>query len=167
MSRPASPVTALRPKHGEDDDENELSLPPLPSFSSFDQGLLLPATPITPTTPINSSPSNSKPKKLSPLSDLIDTEKSYVDQLTGIIRVCITSLLLQSLRSVKQKVAAAWSRSNLPPPDLDTMFRSIEGVYRANRSLLGVSRAFCFICHLVFPETQGNWHKPFISKSTR
>lgn len=37
-----------------------------------------------------------------------------------------------------QKVAAAWSRSNLPPPELDTMFRSIESIYKANRALLGV-----------------------------
>lgn len=42
-----------------------------------------------------------------------------MDQLTGIIR----------------KAAGAWSRSNLPPPHLDTMFRSIETVYKANRSL--------------------------------
>ncbi|KAJ7293659.1 hypothetical protein C8J57DRAFT_1429420 [Mycena rebaudengoi] len=61
-----------------------------------------------------------KQKRANPLTDLIDTEKSYVDQLTGIIR----------------KVAAAWSRSNLPPPELDTIFRSIEGVYKANRGLL-------------------------------
>ncbi|KAJ7706091.1 hypothetical protein B0H17DRAFT_919770 [Mycena rosella] len=61
-----------------------------------------------------------KQKRANPLTDLIDTEKSYVDQLTGIIR----------------KVAAAWSRSNLPPPELDTLFRGIEGVYKANRSLL-------------------------------
>ncbi len=27
-------------------------------------------------------------------------------------------------------------RTNLPPAELDTMFRSIEGVYKANRSLL-------------------------------
>ena len=39
---------------------------------------------------------------------------------------------------VAQKVAAAWSRSNLPPADLDTMFRSVEAVYRANRTLLAV-----------------------------
>ncbi|KAJ7225440.1 hypothetical protein GGX14DRAFT_349184 [Mycena pura] len=61
-----------------------------------------------------------KQKRANPLTDLIDTEKSYVDQLTGIIR----------------KVAAAWSRSNLPPPELDTIFRGIEAVYKANRSLL-------------------------------
>ncbi|KAF9473120.1 hypothetical protein BDN70DRAFT_412046 [Pholiota conissans] len=60
-----------------------------------------------------------KNKKANPLTDLVETEKTFVDQLTGIIR----------------KVAAAWSRSNLPPPELDTMFRSIEGVYKANRGL--------------------------------
>jgi len=38
-----------------------------------------------------------------------------------------------------QKVAASWSRSNLPPPEMDTMFRAIEGVYKANRSLYAVS----------------------------
>ncbi|KAL1739022.1 hypothetical protein HDZ31DRAFT_22662, partial [Schizophyllum fasciatum] len=60
-----------------------------------------------------------KPKKANPLTDLIDTEKAYVEQLTGIIR----------------KVAAAWSRSNLPPPELDSMFRCIESIYKANRSM--------------------------------
>ncbi|KAI0788546.1 hypothetical protein C8Q75DRAFT_719820 [Abortiporus biennis] len=68
------------------------------------------------------SPSaDGKPKKTNPLMDLIETEKVYVELLTGIIR----------------KVAGAWSRSNLPPPELDAMFRGVEGVYRANRSLLG------------------------------
>ncbi|KAJ6604733.1 hypothetical protein DFH09DRAFT_898860 [Mycena vulgaris] len=75
-------------------------------------------SPISPTNPDSSM--EAKQKRANPLTDLIDTEKSYVDQLTGIIR----------------KVAAAWSRSNLPPPELDTLFRSIEGVYKANRSLL-------------------------------
>ncbi|KAJ8521419.1 hypothetical protein ONZ45_g1852 [Pleurotus djamor] len=84
---------------------------------------LTPITPITPTTPLDpNTPAegSSRSKKTNPLTDLIETEKTYVELLTGIIR----------------KVAAAWSRSNLPPPDLDTMFRSIEGVYKANRSLL-------------------------------
>ncbi|KIY47051.1 hypothetical protein FISHEDRAFT_22956, partial [Fistulina hepatica ATCC 64428] len=60
-----------------------------------------------------------KVRKANPLTDLIDTEKSYVELLSGIIR----------------KVAAAWSRSNLPPPELDAMFRAVEGVQKANRSL--------------------------------
>ncbi|KAG2350461.1 hypothetical protein BDR05DRAFT_921497 [Suillus weaverae] len=61
-----------------------------------------------------------KTKKSSPLTDLIESEKIYVEYLTGIIR----------------RVAAAWSRSNLPPPELDVMFRSIESVYKTNRTLL-------------------------------
>ncbi|KAG1867963.1 hypothetical protein DFJ58DRAFT_654250 [Suillus subalutaceus] len=68
----------------------------------------------SPTSPIE------KPKKSSPLTDLIESEKIYVEYLTGIIR----------------RVAAAWSRSNLPPPELDVMFRSIESVYKTNRTLL-------------------------------
>ncbi|BEI91494.1 uncharacterized protein CcaverHIS019_0403140 [Cutaneotrichosporon cavernicola] len=56
--------------------------------------------------------------KRNPFADLFDTEKIYVDQLTLVIR----------------RVAAAWSRRNLPPPKLDGMFRCIEAVYRANRA---------------------------------
>ncbi|KAG6820114.1 hypothetical protein H0H93_005261 [Arthromyces matolae] len=85
-----------------------LPLPPPPPPSKIDEQ----TPPVTPTTP--SSPA----RKSNPLTDLIDSEKSYVDHLTGIIR----------------KVAAAWSRSNLPPPDLDTMFRSIEAIYKASRT---------------------------------
>ncbi|KAF8912751.1 hypothetical protein CPB84DRAFT_1841193 [Gymnopilus junonius] len=76
------------------------------------RGLTAPSTPTTPAP-------DAKQKRANPLTDLVDTEKVFVDQLTAIIR----------------KVAAAWSRSNLPPPELDTMFRSIEGIYKANRSL--------------------------------
>ncbi|KAI8981272.1 hypothetical protein BD414DRAFT_492160 [Trametes punicea] len=91
--------------------------------------LSLGSAPLTPLTPapgslpsVPPSPSSDgKSKKSNPLTDLIDTEKIYVELLTGIIR----------------KVAAAWSRSNLPPPELDMMFRSIESIYKANRQLLG------------------------------
>lgn len=53
-------------------------------------------TPTTPTSPnIASAPpspsTEGKPKKSNPLIDLIETEKVYVDQLTGIIRVCATA----------------------------------------------------------------------------
>jgi hypothetical protein len=41
-----------------------------------------------------------------------------------------------------QKIAAAWSRSNLPPKQLDAVFRSVEGVYKANRALLNVRLVF-------------------------
>ncbi|KZT05969.1 uncharacterized protein LAESUDRAFT_750365 [Laetiporus sulphureus 93-53] len=60
------------------------------------------------------------PKKANLLTDLMDTETSYVELLAGIIK----------------KVAGAWSRSNLPPQELDTMFRAIESIYKAHRSLL-------------------------------
>ncbi|GJE87627.1 RhoGEF domain-containing protein [Phanerochaete sordida] len=102
-------------------------LPPIdPSALSPHDGPGLFIPPITPISPVDPSAPQSpvtdgKPrKKVNPLSDLIETEKVYVDLLTGIMR----------------KVASAWSRQNLPPPELDTMFRSVEGIYKANRSLL-------------------------------
>ncbi|GAA6005954.1 uncharacterized protein JCM10292_005625 [Rhodotorula paludigena] len=55
-----------------------------------------------------------------PLEDLIHTETAYVEDLGLIIK----------------RVAAAWSRSNFPPPALDAMFRAIEAVYRINKTLL-------------------------------
>ncbi|KAI0800876.1 hypothetical protein C8Q74DRAFT_1364547 [Fomes fomentarius] len=84
-----------------------------------------PLTPVSPNAGVLPQPpaspsADGKGKKANPLTDLIETEKVYVELLTGIIR----------------KVAAAWSRSNLPPPELDTMFRCIESIYKANRSLL-------------------------------
>ncbi|KLT41906.1 hypothetical protein CC85DRAFT_292381 [Cutaneotrichosporon oleaginosum] len=56
--------------------------------------------------------------KRNPFVELLDTEKVYVEQLTLVIR----------------RVAAAWSRRNLPPPKLDATFRCVEAVYRANRA---------------------------------
>ncbi|OCB85694.1 hypothetical protein A7U60_g7345 [Sanghuangporus baumii] len=89
------------------------TLPPdSPSFSPGQNPMLGPPSPGLP--PVNGS----RPKKVNPFVDLMETEKIYVDTLSGIIR----------------KVAAAWSRSNLPPPELDMMFRSIEAIYKANRS---------------------------------
>ena len=61
-----------------------------------------------------------KAKRANPLVDLLETEGAYVSELSKIIK----------------KVAAAWSRSNFPPPELDAMFRNIEAIYRANRSFL-------------------------------
>ncbi|EJU01895.1 hypothetical protein DACRYDRAFT_22333 [Dacryopinax primogenitus] len=69
----------------------------------------------------STGPRPDKPiKKSNPLIDLIDTEKQYVDLLASIIR----------------RVAAAWSKENFPPRQLDTMFRCVEAIYKANRSLL-------------------------------
>lgn len=59
-------------------------------------------------------------KKANPLVDLIETETAYVGELSKVIK----------------KVAGAWSRSNFPPAELDTMFRNIESIYRVNRSFL-------------------------------
>ncbi|KDR85085.1 hypothetical protein GALMADRAFT_233698 [Galerina marginata CBS 339.88] len=113
------------------DQDRPPSPPPKPPLSApsspAPQSLVLPPSnsagglnaPLTPTTPTSPYPPEGKPKRANPLTDLVDTEKAFVDQLTGIIR----------------KVAAAWSRSNLPPPELDSMFRSIEGIYKANRGL--------------------------------
>ncbi|KAG9098547.1 hypothetical protein FS749_003588 [Ceratobasidium sp. UAMH 11750] len=60
-----------------------------------------------------------KAKRANPLVDLIETEKEYLELLSAIIR----------------KVAAAWSRSNFPPRELDGLFRGVEAVYKANRAL--------------------------------
>ena len=49
---------------------------------SFVRSSGVPPTPTTPT-----SPGGGKSKKANPLEDLINTEKTYVDCLTGIIRV--------------------------------------------------------------------------------
>ncbi|GAA5983766.1 hypothetical protein JCM10908_005916 [Rhodotorula pacifica] len=59
-------------------------------------------------------------KRANPLEDLIATETVYVQDLGVIIK----------------RVAAAWSRTNFPPPQLDSMFRAIEAVYRINKALL-------------------------------
>ncbi|KAI0261935.1 hypothetical protein BC834DRAFT_972341 [Gloeopeniophorella convolvens] len=74
----------------------------------------LPSTPSSPSSP------DPRARHSNPLVDLIDTEKLYVDQLAGIIR----------------KLAPAWSRTDLPPHDLGFMFRSLEGVYKADHSFL-------------------------------
>ncbi|GAA6043479.1 hypothetical protein JCM8097_000730 [Rhodosporidiobolus ruineniae] len=63
----------------------------------------------------------SSSKRANPLEDLIATETQYVEDLGMVIK----------------RVAAAWSRSNFPPPALDSMFRAIEAVYRINKTMLG------------------------------
>lgn len=85
-------------------------IPTLPSLGSLDHSAFLFAAnpacvrvelfitstialnvPLTPTSPNSSAPPSpsaiEKSKKSNPLIDLIETEKLYVDQLTGIIRV--------------------------------------------------------------------------------
>lgn len=57
-----------------------LSLPPI--LTCLFPGSGVPASPASP---------NTRAKRTNPLVDLIDTEKLYVDQLTGIIRVSFPS----------------------------------------------------------------------------
>jgi hypothetical protein len=67
-----------------------------------------------------------------------------------------------------QKVASAWSRSNLPPPELDIMFRAIESIYKANRGLLAVcSRVLVYphVSEQALAETEGDWDKSIFSES--
>ncbi|KAG8763738.1 hypothetical protein FRC11_013193 [Ceratobasidium sp. 423] len=95
-----------------------MDLPPRPPPKHLDAGY--PSSPSSPHPPPSpGGRSEGKAKKVNPLVDLIDTEKEYIDQLSSIIR----------------KVAAAWSRSNFPPKELDSLFRGVEAVYKANRSL--------------------------------
>ncbi|OWZ58492.1 hypothetical protein C368_00657 [Cryptococcus neoformans 125.91] len=56
-------------------------------------------------------------RRRNPLVELMESEKLYAEQLGLIIR----------------RAAGAWSRKDFPPPKLDSMFRSVEAVYRANR----------------------------------
>ncbi|CAG8457990.1 8829_t:CDS:10 [Funneliformis mosseae] len=88
-----------------------------------------PLSPQSPHTPPLSPPSpyqdshafNSKqidkPKANNPLVDLIETEKIYVSDLKCLL----------------QQVTASWSRDNLPPLELDLMFRHIEIIYKQNK----------------------------------
>jgi len=48
----------------------------------------MPTTPTSPASPLPKKP------KTNPLNDLIDTEKVYVDNLTGIIRVRLLFLAI-------------------------------------------------------------------------
>lgn len=110
----------------------------LPRVASYVAMLRLDLNP-SPRTASSPSSSDGRAKRSNPLVDLIETEKIYVDQLSGIIRVrCSPGHFSCHYSSSIQKVASAWSRTNLPPHELDLMFRGIEGVYKADRSLLSV-----------------------------
>ncbi|QRV90893.1 hypothetical protein RhiJN_18911 [Ceratobasidium sp. AG-Ba] len=92
----------------------DLPPPPPPKHLNVDN---VPGSPSGSNPP--PSPGGGKAKKANPLVDLIETEKEYIELMSAIIR----------------KVASAWSRSNFPPKELDTLFRGVEAVYKANRSL--------------------------------
>lgn len=116
------------------------------SPSSVAASVPVPPSPATSSPPVSAAPRPiiTQPKKANPLVDLIETEKGYVDLLTGIIRVSPSAARQSLMRADglslrdEQKVASAWSRQNFPPPALDAMFRAIEAVYKANRGLLSV-----------------------------
>ena len=95
-------------------DSRPKELPTPPQLSQLNLGSDAGSQQGSPTTSTAKKPTN-------PLTDLIDTERVYVDELSCVIK----------------KVAAAWSRANFPPPALDQMFRAIEAVYRINRTLMG------------------------------
>jgi hypothetical protein len=67
------------------------------SFISLIPSCLDFKSPHTPTSPNSSIPPSVPPspapdgklRRSNPLTDLIDTEKAYVDQLAGVIRVCV------------------------------------------------------------------------------
>ncbi|KZT44471.1 hypothetical protein SISSUDRAFT_21835 [Sistotremastrum suecicum HHB10207 ss-3] len=93
------------------------------SNSMQDKALLEPPTsagsePATPTSPSKPKLAVKTKKGSNPLKDFVKTEKLYVELVAGIIK----------------KVAGAWSRSNLPPRELDSVFRAIESIYRANKA---------------------------------
>ncbi|GBC02690.1 hypothetical protein RclHR1_04760005 [Rhizophagus clarus] len=83
-------------------------------------GLLSPLSPQSPQTPSVSPPSpyqDSYRKVNNPLVDLIETEYKY----------------LEDLKCLLQRVTACWSSDDLPPPELDLMFRHVEAIYKQNK----------------------------------
>ncbi|KAG9104409.1 hypothetical protein FRC06_002644 [Ceratobasidium sp. 370] len=94
---------------------DDMPPPPPPKYLNADNAPGYPSS-NPPPSPVAREP---KAKRANPLLDLIDTEKEYLELLSAIIR----------------KVAAAWSRSNFPPRELDGLFRGVEAVYKANRAL--------------------------------
>ncbi|CAG8492588.1 6033_t:CDS:2 [Scutellospora calospora] len=56
-------------------------------------------------------------KRANPLIDLVETEKQYI----------------ADLRCLLQRVTSCWSSEDLPPPELDAMFRVIEEIFKRNK----------------------------------
>ncbi|CAH1762516.1 11372_t:CDS:10 [Entrophospora sp. SA101] len=87
----------------------------------------IPSIPFSPLYSPPTSPSNSKPfpsasqttgrPRVNALSDLIESEKVYVSDL----------------KTILQRVTSCWDIDNLPPTEIDKMFRLIEGIYKRNR----------------------------------
>ncbi|KAF0445502.1 GEF1 protein [Gigaspora margarita] len=62
-------------------------------------------------------PKSSERKRVNPLIDLVETEKIYISDL----------------RCLLKRVTSCWSSEDLPPPELDTLFRAIEEIYKRNK----------------------------------
>nr|CAG8543859.1 13133_t:CDS:10 [Entrophospora candida] len=87
----------------------------------------IPSIPFSPLYSPPTSPSDSKPfpsasqttgrPRVNALSDLIESEKVYVSDL----------------KTILQRVTSCWDIDNLPPTEIDRMFRLIEGIYKRNR----------------------------------
>ncbi|CAG8525443.1 3113_t:CDS:2 [Dentiscutata heterogama] len=56
-------------------------------------------------------------KRVNPLIDLVETEKKYIGDLKCLLK----------------RVTSCWSSEDLPPPELDTLFRAIEEIYKRNK----------------------------------
>ncbi|CAG8478043.1 27364_t:CDS:10 [Dentiscutata erythropus] len=56
-------------------------------------------------------------KRANPLIDLVETEKKYIGDLKCLLR----------------RVTSCWSSEDLPPPELDILFRAIEEIYKRNK----------------------------------
>ncbi|CAG8482316.1 2797_t:CDS:10 [Paraglomus occultum] len=83
-----------------------------------DSNYYYPPQPITPSVETSQQISAKPPEKSRNLvTDLIETEKEYVE----------------NIKILLQKVTACWSPDNLPPQQLDTIFRCVEAIYKLNK----------------------------------
>ena len=94
----APPNPRLSPPWSSDLQHSSSQLMSMPASSDAGQSTLTKAIssqhhttdfkgPLTPTSPASPTVPN-KSKRANPLTDLVDSEKIFVEQLTGIIRVC-------------------------------------------------------------------------------
>ncbi|CAB4438621.1 unnamed protein product [Rhizophagus irregularis] len=77
----------------------------------------IPKSPIMPSQMANYLPYNNKPK-LGPITDLIETEEEYLDDLQCLL----------------QQVASNWDRDNPPPQELEAMLNILGEIYHHNNN---------------------------------
>lgn len=142
-----SPTTGPR-SAGPPRSPDGLSLPsvisPPGSPMSFSSGF-------APPSPTLAAPAD-RPKKTNPFVDLIETEKVYVDTLSGIIRVCAHNIL-NTLRFAE--ICA------------ESSFGMVEVKPSSERTRRHVS--FCGSClqgkQIFLLKTKGDWPQPFLASS--